>query len=77
MQFTDPGSNESYTFSHGYGPQNVVVKEGFVSGSNHVQIVVNNTNAGIAGGIFPPTNLKGSDPTDVGFIAVVTYQPAL
>ena len=68
MQLTDPGTLIPYTFT-GAG-QKIVVKSGFITGTNHIQLIVNNTNTGISGG------LQGGGPTLVNFQGKVTYTPA-
>jgi len=52
MQLTDPGAPVAFSFSR-CGPIPLPGALTFVAGSNHIQVVMNHTAKGIAGGITP------------------------
>ena len=77
--FTSGGSNDPYTFITGgrpeqaFQPQNINITSGFLTGANTLSFIINDTGAGISGGL---TN-GPAGPTAYNFAGSVSFSQAV
>jgi hypothetical protein len=71
MTFTVGGPNNPFTFTFGNGVQNLVVTSGFLEGLNELDLIVNDTNAGIGGAPLA----GGVNISNATLDAFVTFTP--
>jgi hypothetical protein len=71
MTMTNGGPNNAYSFTMKDGAKIDHVITGFVTGTNYLKVIVNNTGAGIQGAPVPPLILLNQ--TSFGIAAKVVY----
>lgn len=69
MTLTSGGANIPFAFTFGNGAQNLLVNSGFLTGSNTLLLIVNDTNQGIFGAPLP----GGVNISGVGFSGSVNF----
>lgn len=79
MVLTPGGTNAAFLFTSGPGGPFLPITTGFVAGSNTLTIIVNDTTAGISGGLSGGVNCGFAEcrvPTSVSLSAELMYNTA-